>query len=289
MCPKSIHFSIAVLALFTALLLAACSDDDSFSPASRADTDQDLSSSSQGADSSRHSGLDPESSSSPGDGGSEAAMTSSSALQSARDSYFNPNIKYGTMTDPRDGKTYRTVNVEGKTWMAENLNYADSVNYLLLKGSSRCYGDDKEMCELYGRLYSRDAAMDDSRCEYQSGCDLGDGPIQGICPDGWHIPTLEEMDNLANFVGTDASRYKSMGSTWDYDEGVDTYGLSFLGAGNWDDKGGFDGLHRFEVVWAYWPNEYQHYLLIGGSPAPVRTMVNSEFEKYNSVRCIKDE
>ena len=255
MCPKSIHFSIAVLALFTALLLAACSDDDSFSPASRADTDQDLSSSSQGSSSS--SWKDP----------------------------FNPDIDYGTMTDPRDGKTYRTVEIEGTTWMAENLNYSGNN-----VGVAVCYNNSDSLCALFGRLYSRDAAMDDSRCEYQSGCDLGDGPIQGICPDGWHIPTLEEMDNLVNFVGTDVSRYKSMGSTWDYGEGVDTYGLSFLGAGNWDDKDGFDGLHRFEVVWAYWPNEYQHYLLlIGGSPAPVRTMVYGEFEKYNSVRCIKDE
>ena len=169
-----------------------------------------------------------------------AESSSSSYRSSSSYSYeevFNPDIDYGPMTDPRDGKTYRTVVVNGQLWMAENLNYSGNN-----VGKAPCYNNRDSLCAQFGRLYSRDAAMDDSRCEYLSSCDLGEGPIQGICPDGWHIPTVEEMEDLVNFVGDYAPRYKSMGSTWSYNDGTDTYGLSFLGAGNWDSDDGFEDI-----------------------------------------------
>lgn len=214
-----------------------------------------------------------------------AESSSSSYRSSSSYSYeevFNPDIDYGPMTDTRDGKTYRTVVVNGQLWMAENLNYSGNN-----VGKAPCYNNRDSLCAQFGRLYSRDAAMDDSRCEYLSSCDLGEGPIQGICPDGWHIPTVEEMEDLVNFVGDYAPRYKSMGSTWSYNDGTDTYGLSFLGAGNWDSDDGFEDIHRYEVTWAYAPDTYQHYLLLGGSNAIVEVMSYKDSEYYSSVRCVK--
>jgi len=49
---------------------------------------------------------------------------------------FNPDIDYGTMTDERDGKTYKTVKIGDQIWMVENLNYADSTKTPSLKGKS---------------------------------------------------------------------------------------------------------------------------------------------------------
>ena len=213
-------------------------------------------------------------------GSSSSSYRSSSSYSSGE--YFDPDVDYGLLKDPRDGKTYKTVVVNGQLWMAENLNYADNN-----VGTAVCYSDNLNNCDQYGRLYSRDAAMDDSRCKYLSDCDLGNGPIQGICPDGWHIPTVEDMENLVDFIGDNVSRYKSTGSTWNYGGGVDTYGLSFLGAGNWDSDDGFEDLHRYEVTWAYYPNTYQHYLLLGGPSDLVSVVDYKDSEYYSSVRCVK--
>ncbi len=264
--------------------------DDTLTATGKEFTRKEISSSSQGSSSSDDDDYSSSSysSSSYRSSSSYSSSYSSSSYRSSS-SYtwvdpFNPDTDYGSMTDPRDGKTYKTVVVNGQLWMAENLNYAGNN-----VGTAVCYDDDDFRCEQYGRLYSRDAAMDDSRCEYQSSCDLGSDPIQGICPDGWHIPTVEEMNDLVDFVGTYASRYKSKESNWRYDDGTDTYGLSFLGSGNWDSKDGFEDIYKYEVTWAYYPDTYQHYLLVGGSDGTVSIISYKNTEYFSSVRCISDE
>ena len=81
--------------------------------------------------------------------------------------YFNPNIEYGTLTDSRDGETYRTVEFRGKIWMAENLRYA-------IGDSSQSYSA-QEGCQIAGRFYSIEAAAT-------------------ACPAGWRLPDTTELN-----------------------------------------------------------------------------------------------
>ena len=202
-----------------------------------------------------------------------------------RDGYFNPNIDYGTMTDPRDGKTYRTVEVLGRTWMAENLNYAGNT-----VGRSACYKDSNEMCDRYGRTYSRAAAMNVSTCAYTNYCDPGEEPVQGICPNGWHLPSTSEVWELVLREKGNATPFMSAYGWVDDPNailpGENTYGLSFLGAGPKDKI----GLYAF--MWVSHYDDNQHYFIVQGQENHVLINNYGDYgnsEIYASVRCIKDE
>ena len=123
---------------------------------------------------------------------------------------FNPDVDYGTMTDDRDGKTYRTVKIGEQIWMAENLNYAGPNDDI-----SRCYEDVSATCEAGGRLYG--LAVADT-----------------VCPSGWHLPKKEEFETLLATVGgiDNASNALKSISGWTNDySGSDAYGFSAVPTG----------------------------------------------------------
>ncbi|WP_295096287.1 FISUMP domain-containing protein [uncultured Fibrobacter sp.] len=228
---------------------------------------------------------------------SSSARSSSSSLNweelkprlTEKDEQLNPDIEYGTMTDPRDGKTYKTVDVEGTIWMAENLNYTDHE-----VGKSYCFKGDEEICKLYGRFYSRDAAMNSSKCEYGASCLLGNDPIQGVCPDGWHIPTYSETQTLVTLAGKKAQPLMST-IGWGTEDslyinpGIDTYGLSFVGTGQYDTKDGFNDIGEFTFMWVYYQSSDMYYLLIRGKDNEAFINDFDGYESNFSVRCVKGD
>ncbi|MGL1885738.1 MAG: hypothetical protein OCD76_04410 [Reichenbachiella sp.] len=98
---------------------------------------------------------------------------------------FDPTDKpqVGTLYDHRDGQSYTTVEARFMTWMTQNLNY--------WVAGSQCYNNNPAHCETYGRLYSFDEVMNN---------DAQVPKAQGICPDGWHIPSSEEFLMLFEYA-----------------------------------------------------------------------------------------
>ena len=207
---------------------------------------------------------------------------------------FNPDIEYGTMTDSRDGKTYKTVVVKGRTWMAENLNFEGDKDFPLQKEYSLCYGNEDNNCELYGRLYSREAAMNSTECGYNTNCNLAD-PLQGACPEGWHIPSKAEATELNDLALSSSYQDLISAKGWGNDSehilaGKDTYGLSFLPAG-YKIAENFKNIDLNAFMWANIPGNSQRYLVINPT-AENKTFVHNGYDAnviYGSIRCVKDE
>ena len=172
--------------------------------------------------------------------GSSSSAKSSSSVGKVFESSFNPDITYGTMTDSRDKKVYKTVKIGGQTWMAENLNYADSTKTPSLLERSWCYDNDSANCAVAGRLYTWAAAIDSAKlyndksidCGHRKTCTLPD-TVYGVCPPGWHLPTRAEWDTLFTAVGgSDAGKVlKSQTGWFDNYGGTDDVGFTGLPVG----------------------------------------------------------
>ena len=159
-----------------------------------------------------------------------------------KEARMNSAIAYNTMIDSRDGQFYKTVKIGDQVWMAENLNYADSMKTPSLLMRSWCFNDVPEYCAVTGRLYTWAAAIDSVKlatdvdypqdCGYGKTCSLP-AKVQGICPDGWHLPTESEWNSLFSEVGGVSAALGNLtsqtGCDWGF--GMDTYGFSALPAG----------------------------------------------------------
>ena len=295
---------------FVLTVLVACGGD---SGSSATDSDEKSSSSvcedCDGSSSSKDvilSGDSREESSESKSSSSSVKSSSSSSFVAACEGHVDPStVVKGTMTDERDGQTYKTVKIGTQTWMAENLNYAYTSVPYKYKGTndvytsdstSWCNNNDASNCTKYGRLYTWAAAMDSTRTWSFNGRGCGYGktcsptyPVRGICPAGWHLPTRAEFETLFTSVGGKSSAGTMLKSTsgWTWN-GSDTYSFSALPSGSRFSYGIFSN----EVAYFWSSTEFHsdeaYFMCMNYYDYDHPGLYSSGEYNGFSVRCVKD-
>ena len=263
---------------------------------------------------------DSEKKSSDGKSSSSGKNNPSSPVASSCKTEAGDNCEYGTLTDDRDGQTYKTVKIGEQWWMAENLNYAYTgvpLKYVLPRdpnlvyysdSTSWCYDNYAANCAKYGRLYTWAAAMDSAGiipgntangCGYGEICNLGNVKVRGVCPEGWHLPSIDEWDTLLTAVGGEAKAGKMLKSTKGWNDyygyyvtsgnGSDSYFFSALPAGGRNLTGDFgsEGNRATFLSSTESLSDNAYYMYLDYSDDVARL---SDYNKnYGfSVRCLKD-
>ncbi len=119
----------------------------------------------------------------------------------------------GTFTDPRDGKTYNTIQIGEQTWMAGNLAWLPSV-------SPASSGSDKEPHYYVYGYQGNSVSEAKSTSNFRTYGVLYNWPAAiAACPPGWHLPTDEEWKTLSDYLGglnKAGGKLKEAGTTfWD--------------------------------------------------------------------------
>jgi uncharacterized protein (TIGR02145 family) len=179
--------------------------------------------------------------------------------------------------DERDGKRYVYVKIDAQTWMAENLNYNAS--------GSVCYDNSEANCTTYGRLYDWATAM-----ALPSSCNTNTCTIyenhQGICSEGWHIPSYSDYYDLLNYDTSKLKTTSGWGDGYGGGNGTDEFGFAALPSGSYSYSGSFSGGGIGTACWWLFASGYDR----GSIGARWCTNSWGGVIKSNmfSVRCVKD-
>jgi uncharacterized protein (TIGR02145 family) len=205
-------------------------------------------------------------------------------------------------TDPRDGQTYNTVLIGDQCWMAENLNIGEMINVSQDQADNGvfekyCYANDEANCEERGGLYQWWEFMQYTTTQ----------GVQGICPEGWHVPTDDEFKILE---GTVDSQYPVGDPIWNntgwrgFDvglklksttgwnaggNGTDDFGFTGLPGGYSDYKDDFENWGNIAGFWTSTENNIDnsfYRVLFEGNDGAYRKNFGNDYGF--SVRCLKD-
>jgi uncharacterized protein (TIGR02145 family) len=173
------------------------------------------------------------------------------------------------MTDV-DGNEYRAVKIGEQVWMAENLQVTRTPDGREIV--SYFFNDDSAAYATYGRLYTWDVSMNGALEE----------EAQGICPDGWHLPSDAEWTQLFDHLGGEeiAGRELAVGGSTGFDA---------LLAGGADFRGNYLYFETIALLWSSTEvNEeraYHHHVDRDGVAGRFAAMKGARIY----VRCIGDD
>ena len=178
--------------------------------------------------------------------------------------------------------------------MAQNLNYETANSY--------CYNDYASNCTTDGRLYTWAAAMDSAGtwstngrgCGYAKTCSPTRS-VRGVCPSGWHLPTMDEFETLFAAVGDPSTvglKLKSTSGWNDYNgnsgNGTDDYSFSALPVGYRGSSEYGEGYNRV-YFWSSTEHNSSYAYSMDLNYYSDLAYLGNDF-KYNgfSVPCVKD-
>lgn len=194
-----------------------------------------------------------------------------------------------------DGTTYKTVRIGEQIWMAENLQVThfrigDAIpevtvdeDWAMLQSSALSTTSnttDLQVIETYGRLYNWYAVND----------------IRGLAPEGWHIPTVAEWQELVDYLGGNAAAGGSLKAS-----GTDNWlnpntaatnssGFTALPGGNRDGNGGnFSNFGRSAYFALDGEDEDFWYAFLDFESGEVLISSDVYLTDGFSIRCIKDD
>ena len=181
---------------------------------------------------------------------------------------FTYGQETGSMTDPRDGRVYKTVKIDAQIWMAENLAF---------KTESGCsvYDDVKDYLKTHGYLYTWETATK-------------------ACPEGWRLPSMQDWWFLSNFLGGDevsGGKLKQTGTTsWESPNtgATNSSGFTALSSGRSGDK----AMEHIGKTTFFWTNvdddDATSWCGVLYSSRGDLALIPIEKKNGFSVRCIKN-
>lgn len=223
-----------------------------------------------------------------------------------------------SFVDNRDNNVYTGILIGSQCWMSNNLAYlpsvspsdsgsADIANFYVYDYQGTNISDAKATnnYNTYGVLYNWPAVMNGSISN-----DSVPSGIQGICPNGWHIPSNEEWKILEGEID---SQYSYPDTEWDgigwrgFDAGgnmkeiglsnwiapntgaTNSSGFTALPAGNRVYGGSFQGIGYHTYFWTSYEssNTYAWYRRLYYENSDI-SMFNYEKNYGFSCRCLMD-
>ena len=159
-----------------------------------------------------------------------------------------------------NGNLYPIVKIGNQWWMAENLKATHSPGGVQLHGAY-AYNDDENLVNLYGRLYTWEAA-------------------RSACPTGWHLPSDTEWNTLLNTIGSNSVFHLIEGGSSGFNAKLGGVRLT---------DGTYTSLGVLGAYWTSTASDADHAvqkLLVGSESEVIAD--NTLFNVGLSVRCIKD-
>jgi uncharacterized protein (TIGR02145 family) len=189
-----------------------------------------------------------------------------------------------------DGNVYNTVSIGQQCWTKQNLKvtkYNDGSNIpeipgngtwnnTIVTGARTVHGDLPSNLSTYGFLYNWYAATDEKK----------------ICPTGWYVPTLDQLQNMISFIGIEEAgkKLKKNDDLWIINTGTNISGFAALPGGYRDNDSSFGGIGTTAFFWSATSSNSNTAYRLYQYDETSEAYLNTEGTKAvgMSIRCLKD-